>query len=126
MDQHAAFALSILIVSKELRKIAVATVNVFFTARPLTVSDLDSCVALENAAYENPQERCSPEKVSPFSNSSACLSHSLRDDLCHALGFMLGSTSVISFFHANSSFLIRMGNLPDFFVNLNIEQALPF
>lgn len=34
--------------------------------RPLTVSDLDSCVALENAAFENPEERCSPEKVSPF------------------------------------------------------------
>ena len=40
--------------------------------RPLTVSDLDSCVALENAAFENPQERCSPEKVSPFRLSRAC------------------------------------------------------
>ena len=69
--------------------------------RPLTVSDLDSCVALENAAFENPQERCSPEKVSPFSVSRACLSHFLRDDLCHALEFVLGSTSVISLPHAN-------------------------
>ncbi|KAI0132330.1 hypothetical protein BJ170DRAFT_242931 [Xylariales sp. AK1849] len=30
--------------------------------RPLTVSDLDSCVALENAAFISPQHRCSPEK----------------------------------------------------------------
>jgi len=31
--------------------------------RPLTISDLDSCIALENAAF-NENERCSPEKVS--------------------------------------------------------------
>jgi hypothetical protein len=31
--------------------------------RPLTVSDLDSCVALENAAFSNPSHRCSREKV---------------------------------------------------------------
>jgi len=29
--------------------------------RPLTISDLDSCIALENSAF-NEQERCSPEK----------------------------------------------------------------
>lgn len=32
--------------------------------RPLTVSDLDSCVALENAAFADPEHRCSREKVS--------------------------------------------------------------
>ena len=32
--------------------------------RPLTISDLDSCVALENAAFPIEQERCSREKVS--------------------------------------------------------------
>jgi hypothetical protein len=31
---------------------------------PLTVSSLDSCIALENAAFTNPDHRCSPEKVS--------------------------------------------------------------
>lgn len=31
--------------------------------RPLTVSDLDSVVALENAAFTNPEFRASPEKV---------------------------------------------------------------
>lgn len=30
--------------------------------RPLTISDLESCVALENAAFHNPAHRCSPEK----------------------------------------------------------------
>ncbi|KAI0150450.1 hypothetical protein GGR57DRAFT_504448 [Xylariaceae sp. FL1272] len=31
--------------------------------RPLTISDLESCVALENAAFRNPQHRCSSEKL---------------------------------------------------------------
>ncbi|KAI1321993.1 hypothetical protein F5Y16DRAFT_387935 [Xylariaceae sp. FL0255] len=30
--------------------------------RPLTISDLESCVALENAAFANPNHRCSKEK----------------------------------------------------------------
>ncbi|KAJ8131573.1 hypothetical protein O1611_g2054 [Lasiodiplodia mahajangana] len=30
--------------------------------RPLTISDLESCVALENAAFSNPEHRCSREK----------------------------------------------------------------
>ncbi|KAK6189351.1 hypothetical protein LQW54_013361 [Pestalotiopsis sp. IQ-011] len=30
--------------------------------RPLTVSDLDSCVTLENAAFTNPEHQCSREK----------------------------------------------------------------
>lgn len=44
--------------------------------RPLTISDLDSCIALENAAFEDPGERCSPEKVCcnfPFSTCLLCL-----------------------------------------------------
>lgn len=32
--------------------------------RPLTISDLDSCVALENAAFTNPEERATREKAS--------------------------------------------------------------
>jgi hypothetical protein len=32
--------------------------------RPLTVSDLESCVALENSAFTDPNHRCSREKVS--------------------------------------------------------------
>lgn len=31
--------------------------------RPLGISDLQSVVALENAAFSNPQHRASPEKV---------------------------------------------------------------
>lgn len=32
--------------------------------RPLTISDLECCVALENAAFANPEHRCSRDKVS--------------------------------------------------------------
>lgn len=32
--------------------------------RPLTISDLESVVALENAAFTNPEERATREKVS--------------------------------------------------------------
>jgi hypothetical protein len=32
--------------------------------RPLTISDLESCIALENAAFANPAHRCSRDKVS--------------------------------------------------------------
>lgn len=31
--------------------------------RPLTISDLDSCIALENAAFPDPEHRATPEKV---------------------------------------------------------------
>lgn len=34
--------------------------------RPLTVSDLDSCVALEDAAFTDPAHRCSREKASEY------------------------------------------------------------
>ena len=33
--------------------------------RPLTISDLESVIALENAAFPNPEHRASPEKASP-------------------------------------------------------------
>ena len=39
--------------------------------RPLTISDLDSVVALENASFPNPEERASKEKVSHFSSRTA-------------------------------------------------------
>lgn len=35
--------------------------------RPLTISDLESCIALENAAFVDPHHRCSREKVSGLS-----------------------------------------------------------
>lgn len=31
--------------------------------RPLTIQDLDSCIALENATFTDPNERATPEKV---------------------------------------------------------------
>lgn len=41
--------------------------------RPLTISDLESCIALENAAFADPHHRCSPEKVNlPISYILAC------------------------------------------------------
>lgn len=30
---------------------------------PLTISNWEACVALENAGFTNPQHRCTPEKV---------------------------------------------------------------
>lgn len=41
-----------------------APTNLHPYTRPLTISDLDSCVALENAAFTNPEERATREKVS--------------------------------------------------------------
>ncbi|SPQ23704.1 b9caec81-fd07-40dd-a873-22daab84fcf0 [Thermothielavioides terrestris] len=35
------------------------------TIRPLTVADLEACIALENAAFTQPEHRASPEKASP-------------------------------------------------------------
>lgn len=39
-----------------------APTNLHPYTRPLTISDLDSCVALENAAFTNPEERATREK----------------------------------------------------------------
>ncbi len=41
--------------------------------RPLTISDLDSCIALENAAFTHPEHRASPEKVSRHSYTPSAL-----------------------------------------------------
>lgn len=46
--------------------------------RPLTVSDLDSCVALENAAFRDPAHRCSREKVSYMFHPNDVLFYPLR------------------------------------------------
>jgi len=40
-----------------------APTNLHPYTRPLTISDLESCVALENAAFSDPNERASREKV---------------------------------------------------------------
>lgn len=32
--------------------------------RPLTINDLEACIALENAAFPNPEHRASPQKAS--------------------------------------------------------------
>jgi hypothetical protein len=45
--------------------------------RPLTISDVDSCVALEDAAFANPEERATREKVILSAKSST--SHVARD-----------------------------------------------
>lgn len=42
------------------------TTNLHPYTRPLTVSDVDSCAALENAAFTDPSERATPEKVCPL------------------------------------------------------------
>ena len=36
------------------------------TTRPLTASDWEACVALENAAFPDPAHRASPEKVGSY------------------------------------------------------------
>jgi hypothetical protein len=62
--------------------------------RPLTVSDLDSVVALENASFSNPAERASPEKVyDPV--SSFCLCENL--DYYHVPLNILHSLPPLSF-----------------------------
>ncbi len=38
--------------------------------RPLTISDLESCVTLENLAFPNPEHRATPEKASRHAPSS--------------------------------------------------------
>lgn len=49
--------------------------------RPLGISDLQSCVALENAAFLEPQHRASPEKVCPASTSTTYNLHPGRSAL---------------------------------------------
>jgi hypothetical protein len=64
--------------------------------RPLTISDLDSCIALENAAFPIEQERCSREKVSQMFRY--LFDVATRDDpaeVSEASGFLLGMRSQI-------------------------------
>jgi len=49
--------------------------------RPLTVNDVDSCVALENAAFKNPAERASREKVREDKRHSSSPFHSKKAGL---------------------------------------------
>ncbi|PMD47302.1 polyamine acetyltransferase [Hyaloscypha variabilis F] len=55
------------------------TLNLHPYTRPLTISDLESCVALEDAAFTNPEERATrekasrPEQQSPFCCGELCL-----------------------------------------------------
>lgn len=56
----------------------VEATNLHPYTRPLTVSDLDACVALENAAFTNPNDRATPEKVCLHRNSI------FQSSTCHA------------------------------------------
>jgi len=54
-------ASNFVIVPKE-RQIKTPNLNLHPYTRPLTIHDLDSCIALENAAFADPSERATPEK----------------------------------------------------------------
>ena len=54
----------IIIPEEHQRKAPPSNLNLHPYTRPLTISDLDSCVALENAAFTNPEERATREKAS--------------------------------------------------------------
>jgi hypothetical protein len=53
-----------IIIPEEHHKAPPSNLNLHPYTRPLTISDLDSCVALENAAFTNPEERATSEKAS--------------------------------------------------------------
>jgi hypothetical protein len=52
-----------IIIPQDQQRKAPTNLNLHPYTRPLTISDLESCVALENAAFTNPQERATREKV---------------------------------------------------------------
>ena len=54
----------IIIPEEHQRKAPPSNLNLHPYTRPLTISDLESCVALENAAFTNPEERATREKAS--------------------------------------------------------------
>ncbi len=54
----------IIIPEEHQRKAPPSNLNLHPYTRPLTISDLDSCLALENAAFTNPEERATREKAS--------------------------------------------------------------
>lgn len=51
-----------IIIPEDQQRKAPANLNLHPYTRPLTISDLESCVALENAAFPNPEERATKEK----------------------------------------------------------------
>jgi hypothetical protein len=53
-----------IIIPEEHQRKAPNNLNLHPYTRPLTISDLESCVALENAAFTNPEERATREKAS--------------------------------------------------------------
>lgn len=54
--------------------------------RPLTISDLESCILLENTAFPNPDHRASPEKAG----------HLLQQTHAHAREPLTPASSLIS------------------------------
>lgn len=54
----------IIIPAEHQQRKAATDLNLHPYTRPLTISDLESCVALENAAFTNPDERATREKAS--------------------------------------------------------------
>lgn len=52
------------VIVPEAQQAMIKTTNLHPYTRPLTLSDLESCVALENAAFTDPRDRATPEKVS--------------------------------------------------------------
>jgi hypothetical protein len=53
-----------IIIPEEHQRKAPSNLNLHPYTRPLTISDLESCVVLENAAFTNPEERATREKAS--------------------------------------------------------------
>jgi hypothetical protein len=53
-----------IIIPEEHQRKAPSNLNLHPYTRPLTISDLDSCVALETVAFTNPEERATREKAS--------------------------------------------------------------
>jgi hypothetical protein len=65
--------------------------------RPLTISDLESCIALENAAFDE-HERCTPEKVSPFFNCHVPFCFYVQEGYLDRSECCVASASFISVF----------------------------
>ena len=58
----------IIIPEEHQRKAPPSNLNLHPYTRPLTISDLDSCLALENAACSNPDKRATEKVCSPGDN----------------------------------------------------------
>ena len=53
-----------IIIPEEQQRKQPTNLNLHPYTRPLTISDLESCVALEEVAFTNPEERATREKAS--------------------------------------------------------------